>query len=111
MDFQVEFMWSINNGTMWNKTLYKLWNGYVPNLSYLKVWRCWAKIGIPNFKRSKIRLKTFDCVFTEYAQNNAAYRFWNLHTNSILETKDAEFFEHIYPKESSLPSTSFQIHF
>lgn len=27
-----------------SKTLYELWKGYMPNLKYLKVWECLAKV-------------------------------------------------------------------
>ncbi|KAL0354512.1 UNVERIFIED_CONTAM: Retrovirus-related Pol polyprotein from transposon TNT 1-94 [Sesamum radiatum] len=58
-----------------DKTPYELWKGFAPNLSYLKVWGCLAKVAYPDFRKSNIGPKTFDCVFIGYAQNSAAYRF------------------------------------
>ena len=85
-----------------NKTPYELWKGFVPNLKYLKVWGCLAKVLLPETKKRKLGSKTADCVFIGYAQNSAAYRFLVLRSdvlnkNTIIETKDAKFFENIFP--------------
>ncbi|CAH9139832.1 unnamed protein product [Cuscuta epithymum] len=79
------------------KTPYELWKGYSPNLNHLRVWGCIAKVGFPDFKRTNIGPKTFDCVFIGYAQGSAAYRFVSLNDRTICESRDAEFFEHIFP--------------
>ena len=76
--------------------------GYAPNLKYLKVWGCLAKVMLPDHKKRKIRSKTYDCMFIGYASNSAAYRFLVLKSdvlecNTIIETKNVEFFEHIFP--------------
>ncbi|TYK30643.1 ty1-copia retrotransposon protein [Cucumis melo var. makuwa] len=46
-----------------DKTPYELWKGYAPNLSYLKVWGCLAKVPFPALKKSTVGSKTFDCIF------------------------------------------------
>jgi len=33
-----------------DQTPYELWKGYVPNLRYLKVWGCLAKVALSSFK-------------------------------------------------------------
>ncbi|XP_074302791.1 uncharacterized protein LOC141634910 [Silene latifolia] len=72
-----------------DKTPYEMWKGYAPNLSYLKVWGCLAKVGLPSFKRPTIGPKTYDCVFIGYAQNSSAYRFMSLSDSLYLEARDA----------------------
>ncbi|KAK8704498.1 hypothetical protein V6N13_048120 [Hibiscus sabdariffa] len=67
-------------------TPYELWKGYAPNLQYLKVWGCLAKVGLPDFKKPTIGSKTVDAVFIGYASNSAAYRFMFLHDYSISQT-------------------------
>jgi len=57
------------------KTLYELWKGYQPNLKYLRVWGCLAKVMLPGPKKRKIGSKTSDCMFLGYAEHSAAYRF------------------------------------
>ena len=33
------------------KTFYELWKGYAPNIAYLKVWGCLAKVLLPEPKK------------------------------------------------------------
>ena len=84
------------------KTPYELWKGHAPNLKYLKVWGCLAKFMLPDPKMRKIESKTSNCMYIGYASNRAVYRFLVLKSdvlecNNIIETKNAEFFEHIFP--------------
>ena len=75
---------------------------HAPNLKYLKVWGCLAKVMLPDPKKRKIWSKTSDCMFIGYAINSAAYRFLVLksdvlESNTIIETKNAEFFLTHFP--------------
>ena len=65
---------------------------------------CLAKVAFPDFKKTTIGYKTFDCVFIGYAHNSAAYIFMLLSDHSICESRDAIFFEHTFPLKSSLSS-------
>ena len=70
------------------------------------MWGCLAKVMLPDPKNRKIGSKTFNCMFLGYAEHSAAYRFLVLNSdiiecNTIVETKNAEFFEHIFPLKSS----------
>ena len=92
------------------KTPYELWKGHAPNLKYLKVWGCLTKVMLPDPKKRKIGSKTFDCMFIGYASNSVAHRFLVLKSdvleyNTIIETKNAEFFEHIFPPYENLSHT------
>lgn len=98
-----------------DKTPYELWKGYRPNLNYLKVWGCLAKVPLPSFKKENIGPRTYDAVFIGYASNSAAYRFMSLSDRSLSESREAEFFENVFPLKkdvvshdviSSTPSTS-----
>ncbi|KAA0063949.1 ty1-copia retrotransposon protein [Cucumis melo var. makuwa] len=95
-----------------DKTPYELWKEHAPNLSYLKVWGCLAKVPFPALKKTTVGSKTFDCIFIGYAQNSAAYRFMCLNDKTINESRDAEFFEHVFPLKQSLyaPSLSNRMH-
>ena len=90
-----------------DKTPYELWKGRKPSYKYLKVWGCLAKVLIPTPKKMKIGPKTVDCIFIGYAQNSNAYRFLvyesknpDIHKNTIMESRNASFFEHIFPCKS-----------
>ncbi|OMO89770.1 Integrase, catalytic core [Corchorus capsularis] len=85
-----------------SKTPYEIWKGYAPNLKNLKVWGCLAKELLPDIKKRKVGSKTSNCLFIGYAEHSAAYRFLVLKSdaiecNTIVETKNVEFFEQIFP--------------
>ena len=68
---------------------------------------------LPKPKRQEIGSKTSDCLFIGYAQHSVAYRFLVLKSdvldcNTIIETKNAKFFEHIFSsnKVSHTPKAS-----
>ena len=94
------FVCHLQNRISYKKTgkmPYALWKGHAPNLKYLKVWGCLAKVMLPDPKKRKIGSKTSDYMFIGYASNGAAYRFLVLKSdvleyNTIIETKNAEFF-------------------
>jgi len=93
------------------KHLMSCGKGFQPNLKYLRVWGCLAKVMLPDPKKRKIGSKTSDCLVLGYAEHSAAYRFLILNSdiierNTIVETKNVEFFEHIFPLK--LTSTSDQ---
>ena len=76
-----------------------------PSLSYLRTWGCLAKVNIPINKKHKLGPKTVNCVFLGYAQRSIVYRFLvvkseihGVHVDSIMESRDAIFFENIFPK-------------
>ena len=93
------------------KTPYELWKGFQPNLKYLRVWGCLAKVMLSNPKKRKIGSKTSDCLLLGYAEHSVAYIFLVLNSdiierNTIVETKNVQFFEHIFPLK--VTSTSEQ---
>jgi len=65
-----------------DKTPYELWKGYQPNLKYLRVWGCLAKVMLPDPKKRKIGSKTSDCMFLGYAEHSVAYRFLVLNSDN-----------------------------
>ena len=96
-----------------NKSPYEFWKGRLPSYKMIKVWGCLAKVLIPLPKRTKLGPKTIDCIFIGFAHASAAYRFLvyksevhDIHVNTILESIDAEFFEHIFPYKENKTSSS-----
>ena len=82
------------------KTPYKLWKSYAPNIAYLKVWGCLAKVLFLELEKWKLDSKMFDAMFIGYAENSATYRFLIIklenslvEINSIIEKKNTNFFE------------------
>jgi hypothetical protein len=92
-------------------TPYEGWKGRKPNVNFLRSWGCLAKVNIPTPKKRKLGPKTVDCVFLGYAQNSTAYRFLVVRSdtpeicvNTIMESRDASFFENIYPMRAACSS-------
>ncbi|WCJ29313.1 Retrovirus-related Pol polyprotein from transposon TNT 1-94 [Euphorbia peplus] len=97
------------------KTPHELWKGRKPSYNYLKVWGCLAKVMAPLPKKMKIGPKTVDCIFIGYAHHSNAYRFLvyesknpEIHKNTIMESKNATFFETVFPckERKDEPSSS-----
>lgn len=103
-----------------DKSTSKLFKGTKPSYKYLGMWGCLAKVFAPTPKRMKIGPKIVDCIFIGYAHHSNAYRFIvhesknpDIHKGSIIESKNASFFEHVFPyktkeDESSLSNQNFE---
>src|SRR3954467_4788268 len=96
-----------------DKTPYELWKGRTPSYKHLRVWGCLAKVAVPTPKKVKIGPKTVDCIFIGYAQNSNAYRFLvydskipDIHRNTIMESRNASFFEDVFPSKSNVEASS-----
>jgi hypothetical protein len=85
-------------------TPYEGWNGRKPNINFLRTWACLEKVNLPELKKRKFGLKIVDCAFLGYAHNSMTYRFLVIESdaleqnvNTIMESRDAAFFENIFP--------------
>jgi hypothetical protein len=95
-------------------TPYEDWIGRKPSLSYLLMWGCLAKVNVPISKKHKLGPKTVDYVFLVYAYQSIAYRFLvvksevpDMHVDTIMESRDATFFENIFPMKDMRSNTRF----
>ena len=77
------------------------------------MWWYLAKVLAPLPKKTKLGAKIMDCVFIGYALNSSAYRFLvhksempDIHVNMIIESRDAVFFEDIFPYKRETDKTS-----
>ena len=73
-----------------------------PNLGYLKVWGCLAKIKILDNKKKKIGPKIVDSIFIGYALDSNASRLLVINSkiskisnNIVIESWDTTYFENI----------------
>ena len=78
---------------------YEIWKGRKPNLDYLRVWGCLAYYRVSDPKRTKLGPRGIRSIFVGYAQNSKAYRFLDLQSNVIVESRDAELFEDKFSKD------------
>ena len=98
-----------------NETIpYELWEKRKLTLLYLRTWGYLAKVNLPIPKKRKLGPKTVDCVFLGYAHHSVGYKFLvvkseipDMKVGTIMESKDATFFEDIFPMKD-MPSTSRQ---
>ena len=66
------------------------------------MWKCLHYVRIPDIKRPKIGPKANRFVFLGFTKDSDACRFLDLGTNSIIEARDAEFFEDKFIKDKGL---------
>lgn len=81
---------------------YEIWKSRKPNLSYLRVWGCVAYYRVPDNKRTKLGPRALKSVFIGYAENSKAYRLLDISSNVIVESRDVEFFEDKFLKDSTV---------
>ena len=93
-------------------TPFEEWKKKRPTLSYLHTWGCLAKISVPITKKRKFGSKTVDCVFLDYVIHSVGYRFLivkfgvtDMHVGTIMESRDATFFENIFPMRDGTSSS------
>jgi hypothetical protein len=82
-------------------------------LGFLCAWGYLAKVNMLACKKRKLGPKIVDCIFLGYAQHSAAYKFFiikseipDVHANTMTESRDATFFENIFPMKDSATSSS-----
>jgi hypothetical protein len=92
---------------------YEGWKGRKSALGFLRAWGCLAKVNVPTCKKQKLGPKTIDCIFLGYEQHSAAYKFLvikseipDVHANTMTKSRDATFFENIFPMKDSAASSS-----
>ena len=66
------------------KTLYELWYGYKPNVSYFKVFgsKCYI---LKESRKEKFDAKGDEGIFLGYSSKSKAYRCLNLSTHKVIE--------------------------
>lgn len=93
---------------------YEVWKNRKPNLDYLRVWGCLAFYRIHDPKSSKLGARGIKSVFIGYAENSKAYRLLDLNSNVVIESRDVEFIENKFYKDSCVeldanPNTSTRL--
>ena len=81
--------------------MYELWKGRKPKLNHLRVWGCLAFYKAVDPKRTKLRSRANNNVFVGYSESSKAYMLLDLNSNIIVESRDVEFFENKFSKDST----------
>jgi hypothetical protein len=94
-------------------TPFEEWEKRRLNLSYLRTWGCLAKVNVPINKKRKLGPKTVDCIFLGYSFHSTGYRFLiikfdvpDMYVDTIMESRDATFFENEFPMKNTPSDTS-----
>ena len=79
------------------------------------MWGCLVKVMVLIPKRIKLGTKTIDCIFIGYAINISAYHFLvyksyilDVHVNTITESRNASFFENVFPSKNACDESSLK---
>jgi hypothetical protein len=72
----------------------ELWNGYKPNISFLKIFGCTGYATIPKVKHNwKFGQRALKLVFLGYSIDRKGYRLWNPSNKQIVDSRDVKFDE------------------
>ena len=71
----------------------KVWLGKDVSYSHLRVFGCKAFVHIPKDERSKLDVKTRQCVFIGYGQDEFGYRFYDPVQKKLVRSRDVVFME------------------
>ena len=85
------------------KTLYEIWIGKIPNLSFLKIWGCESYV-----KRQisdKLAPKSDKCLFMGYPKENKGYYFYNASENKVFVARNGIFLEREFNSKGTSGST------
>lgn len=80
---------------------YEKWKGRKPNLNDLRVRGCLAYYRVIDPKRTKLGPRALRSVFVGYDKHSKAYRLLDLDSNVIVESRDVEFLETRFLKDST----------
>ena len=83
-----------------------VWNGTVPDVSYLRVFGCKAFVHVQKAHRHKLEKKALEMTFVGYAEGTKGYMFWNPANRSIVTSRDVTFDENTFPARKNLPNNS-----
>jgi hypothetical protein len=96
-------------------TPFEEWEKRRINLSYLRTCGCLAKVNVPINKKHKLGPKIVDCIFLGYSFHNTGYRFLiiksgvpDMYVDTIMESRDATFFENEFPMKNTPSDTSHE---
>ena len=70
-----------------------VWSGKDVSYKHLMVFGCCAFAHIPDVERSKLDVKTKECVFLGYSHDDFGYRLWDPVKKRVFRSRDVIFFE------------------
>ncbi|CAA7059133.1 unnamed protein product [Microthlaspi erraticum] len=89
----------------------RVWTGKDVSYDHLRVFGCKAFVHIPKDERSKLEMKSRQCVFIGYGQDEFGYRFYDPVEKKLVRSRDVVFMEDQTIKDidkSGNPTQSFE---
>jgi hypothetical protein len=80
-----------------NRTPHEILFSILHSYSHLKVFGCLAYISTLSRHRTKFDSRATPCNFIGYPFGTKCYKFFNLHTQSVVVSRDVVFHEQIFP--------------
>ena len=71
----------------------RVWTGKNVSYDHLRVFGCKAFVHVPKDERSKLDVKTRQCIFIGYGQDEFGYRFYDPVEKKLVRSRDVVFFE------------------
>ena len=71
----------------------RVWTGKDVSYSHLRVFGCKAFVHIPKVDRSKLEMKSRQCVFIGYGHDEFGYRFYDPVERKLVRSRDVVFME------------------
>ena len=71
----------------------RVWFDKDVSYDHLNVFGCKACVQVPKDERSKLNVKTKQCIFIGYVQDEFGYRFYDLVDKKLIRSRDVVFFE------------------
>lgn len=76
-----------------SKTPYEIWNGKVPNISYLRTFGCIAYYHVPKNLRNKLQPSGKKAIMLGYSRERVGYRLFDIESKIIIEERNVNFDE------------------
>ena len=73
--------------------LKKVWTSKEISYNHLKVFGCKAFIHVPKEQRTKVDVKSIQCIFIGYGDEEFDYKFWDSKMRKVIRSKDVVFHE------------------
>lgn len=70
-----------------------VWSGKDASYSHLKVFGCKAFVHVPKEQRSKLDMKSIECIFLYYGDDEFGYKLWDPKNRKLIRSRDVVFRE------------------
>ena len=81
-----------------NISPYETLHGHIPNISHLRIFGCLCYAGTIKANRKKLEPRAHPCIFIGFKPNTKGYMLYDLHSHSIITSRNVVFYENHFPQ-------------